>query len=59
MFEYTSCGLDGIFLKSGYSIIETAYGEGVAIDDLEGLHTAIATDIIKQRTPMTGISFGF
>lgn len=59
MFEYTTCGLDGIFLKNGYSLVETAYGEGVSIDDLEGLHMAIATDIIKQRTPMTGHQFRF
>jgi DNA-binding transcriptional regulator YiaG len=59
MYEYTGSGLDGIYLKNGYAIIETPYGEGVAIDDLEGLHLAIAMDIIKQKTPMTGHQFLF
>ena len=59
MFAYTGSGLDGIFLKNGYTFVETPYGKGVSIDDIEGLHLAIATDIIKQKTPMTGHQFRF
>lgn len=59
MYEYKASGLDGIFLKNGYSLVETAYGGGVAIDDLDGLHMAIAADIIRQQTPMTGHQFRF
>lgn len=59
MFEYTGCGLDGIYLKNGYTLNESAYGKGVAIDNLEGLHRAIAADIVSQRTPMTGDQFRF
>ena len=59
MFEYTGSGLNSIFLKNGYTLVETPYGMGVTIDDIEGLHLAIATDIIKQRSPMTGHQFRF
>lgn len=59
MFNYTGSGLDGIFLKNGYKIVESSYGQGVIIEDLEGLHRAIAIDILRQKTPMTGHQFRF
>jgi DNA-binding transcriptional regulator YiaG len=59
MFEYTGSGLAGIYLKNGYTIVETAYGKGVTIQDVEGLHRAIAADIVQQRRPMTGHQFRF
>jgi DNA-binding transcriptional regulator YiaG len=59
MYEYTGCGLDGIFLKNGYSIVETSYGKGVTIDNLEDLHRAIAGDILAQKTPMSGHQFRY
>ncbi|MGF6691221.1 putative transcriptional regulator [Metapseudomonas resinovorans] len=59
MFEYTGCGLEGIFLKNGYAIEETPYGQAVSIADLDGLHRAIARDIIRQQSPMTGHQFRF
>lgn len=59
MFEYTGSGLDGIFLKNGYTIVDSPFGDGVAIEDLEGLHRAIAAEILRQKTPMTGHQFRF
>lgn len=59
MYEYTGCGLDGIFLKNGFTEVETSYGKGVTIEDLEGLHRAIAADILRQKTPMSGHQFRF
>ncbi|GAB7532790.1 hypothetical protein PS3A_52060 [Pseudomonas sp. 3A(2025)] len=59
MFEYTGSGLDGIFLKNGYTLVESDFGPGVAIQDVEGLHRAIAADIVRQKTPMTGHQFRF
>jgi len=59
MFEYTASGLNGIFLRNGYERVETPYGEGFVIEDLEGLHLAIATDILRQSSPMTGHQFRF
>ncbi|OLS58938.1 helix-turn-helix domain-containing protein [Pseudomonas putida] len=59
MYEYTGCGLNGIFLKNGYKAVETPYGDGVAIEDLDGLHRAIAGDILSQTTPMSGHQLRF
>lgn len=59
MYEYTGCNLKGIYLKNGYRIVETDYGKGVSIDNIEVLHRAIAEDIIKQGSPMTGHQFRF
>ena len=59
MFEYAGSGLDGIFLKNGYSLVDTPFGPGVTIENMEDLHRAIAADIIRQKTPMTGHQFRF
>jgi putative transcriptional regulator len=59
MYEYTGSGLEGIYLKNGYTIVESSYGKGVKIQDVEGLHRAIAVDIVKQKKPMTGHQFRF
>jgi putative transcriptional regulator len=59
MYEYTGCGLEGIYLKNGYRTVESSYGSSVAIEDLEGLHRAIASDILGQKTPMSGHQFRF
>ncbi|WP_175649497.1 helix-turn-helix domain-containing protein [Pseudomonas sp. Marseille-P9899] len=59
MYEYTGCGLDGIYLKNGYKSVSNAYGDGVVIENLEGLHRAIAGDILCQKTPMSGHQLRF
>lgn len=59
MYEYKAAGLPGIFLKNGYKIEETPYGQGVSFEDIDGLHRAIAADIVRQKTPMTGSQFRF
>lgn len=59
MYQYTGCGLEGIFLKNGFTVKETPYGRAVAIDDVEGLHRAIALDIVRKKSPMSGHQFRF
>lgn len=59
MYRYTTCGLENIVLKNGYTIKETPYGTGVSIDDIDGLHRAIAADIIRKPSRMTGEEFRF
>lgn len=59
MYKYTGSGLDGIYLKNGYTIVETSYGQGVKIENVDGLHRAIAAEILRQKTPMTGHQFRF
>lgn len=59
MFEYTTCGLDGVCLVNGYR--EYRYGDdvAVAIEDVDGLHRLIASEIISKRAPLTGPEFRF
>lgn len=59
MYHYTSCGLDSVFLKDGFAIKQTPYGPAVAIEDVEGLHLAIARDLLRQKPPLTGAQFRF
>ena len=59
MYHYKSCGLDNVFLKNGFAIKQTPYGPAVAIEDIEGLHLAIASDLLRQKTPLTGAQFRF
>lgn len=59
MFHYTSCGLRNIWLVNGYDERETAYGNAVAIRDLEGLHHAIARRLIADKPRLSGAEFRF
>lgn len=59
MYHYKTCGLENIYLKNGYTIRETPYGPGVSIEDIEGLHLAIASDLLRQKAPLTGAQFRF
>ena len=59
MYHYKSCGLDNVWLKNGYTERNTKYGEGVSIDDVEGLHRALALEIAKLPHPISPEQFRF
>jgi putative transcriptional regulator len=59
MYHYTDSGLDNIYLVNGFNKSETAYGEAVAIDDIDGLHNAIGRWLINDATPITGAKLRF
>ncbi|HKJ10468.1 MAG TPA: helix-turn-helix domain-containing protein [Gammaproteobacteria bacterium] len=59
MYHYTGCGLRNVYLKNGYKVRETAYGKTVAVEDLDGLHQAIACDLINYKPKLTGTEFRF
>lgn len=54
MLHYTACGLDNVFLRNGFKIHNTKYGEGVAIEDARGLHRVIANSIVTGAHPIRG-----
>ena len=58
MYHYTESGLSNVWLKNGYVIKKTPYGEGVSIQDVEGLHKLIGT-LISQRPKLTGKELRF
>lgn len=48
-YYYKACGLD-IYLLNGFTLEETPYGTGVTIQHLDGLHQAIAQDLIEKKS---------
>ncbi len=58
MYHYTESGLKNIWLVNGYVIHRTDYGEGVSIENVTGLHKAIADTLINKPN-LTGPEFRF
>lgn len=58
-YHYTQCGLDNVYLKNGFEKKSTSYGEGVAIDDADGLHKAITKAVIDKTAHLTGSELRF
>lgn len=48
-YHYTMCGLDDVYLVSGYKRAESEYGNGVVIHNLDGLHEAIGTHLVMTK----------
>jgi len=59
MYHYTESGLRNVWLVNGYTVRKTPYGKGIAIESLEGLHRAIARQIVRLPRPLTGAEFRF
>ena len=58
-YHYVECGLPNVWLLSGYEIVESPYGEGVSIQDLDGLHRCIARSLCDKPKRLTGAEFRF
>lgn len=58
-YQYTECGLDNIYLKNGYSIEGTEWGEAVIVESVEDLHRAIGKDIVDSSDSLTGQELRF
>lgn len=52
LFRYTACGLDNVWLASGFRRLDTEYGPGFAIDDADNLHRAIARAMVDSPHPL-------
>jgi len=59
MYHYKTCGLDDIYLENGYKEIETAEGKAVSIHDMDGLHRAIAKEIVGKPRRLSGKEIRF
>jgi len=46
LFSYTTCGLEGIYLRNGFNEIETPDGIATSIHNIEDLHRVIGLSII-------------
>jgi putative transcriptional regulator len=58
-YAYTGCGLDGIYLISGYEVKETPHGRTVTIRNLDGLHRAIGRYLVEYKKLLTGKEIRF
>ena len=54
MYHYTESGLPNVFLRGGYDVHDTEFGEATSIHNLEGLHKAIGLDIVQKAPVLTG-----
>jgi DNA-binding transcriptional regulator YiaG len=58
-YHYTESGLDNIYLENGYQLHKTPYGEGVSIEDTDGLHRAIGEWLIQYPKHLNGAELRF
>lgn len=59
LYRYRGCALPNVYLQNGYEIIQSPYGEGVTVHDIDGLHAAIAAAVVTNSAPLTGPEFRF
>jgi DNA-binding transcriptional regulator YiaG len=52
-YHYTMCGLDDVYLTSGYDRKETLYGNGVVIHDQDDLHRAIGLHLANEKKALS------
>lgn len=58
-YHYRACGLDDVYLKSGFTTKDTAFGPTVFIEDVPGLHKVIGHSIITDSKPISPREFRF
>jgi putative transcriptional regulator len=57
--HYKDCGLDDIYLVSGYEVEKTPYGDGISIKNLDQLHKAIGSFLARQKKALSGKELRF
>jgi putative transcriptional regulator len=58
-YHYKECGLDDVYLLSGFEYVETPRGKGVTIKDIEGLHRVIGSILVREKKHLNGREFRF
>jgi DNA-binding transcriptional regulator YiaG len=58
-YHYTECGLDNVYLVNGYVPVSTPRGDGVKIQNVEGLHRAIGLMLVEEKQSLNGNEFRF
>jgi len=53
-YHYTECGLDDVYLLSGYETESTEYGDTVSVKEADALHVAIGVFLATQTKVLTG-----
>lgn len=59
-YQYTECGLENIYLKNGYKIIDDPdYGEITTVINTKGLHKAIGKELALGSSNLSGAEIRF
>lgn len=58
-YHYTECGLDDVYLVSGYDREETPYGNAVSVKNADGLHVAIGVYLATEEKALSGKELRF
>lgn len=58
-YHYTGCGLPNVWLVNGFTERDTSYGKTFAIQDVEGLHFAIADELVARKPHFSGAELKF
>lgn len=58
-YHYKACGLDDVYLLNGFTIEETGYGPGVAVQNEKALHQAIGLRLVSDRKALSAREFRF
>lgn len=60
LYRYKGCGLDNVYLQNGYAVNTLRSGEEViSIEDIEGLHCAIASAIVDSASALDARTFKY
>lgn len=59
MYHYTESGLRNVWLRNGFTVHDTPYGKGVAIEDVAGLHKALALALVLKPGKLSGTEIRF
>lgn len=59
LYHYESCGLPDIWLRNGFVIKNTQYGEAVSIHNLDGLHHTIGLDLVNNQPGLSSDEIRF
>lgn len=57
--RYLDCGLDDVYLLSGYDRVSTPYGDGITVKNADELHRAIGLYLVTERKILTGKEIRF
>lgn len=58
-YHYKGCGLDDVYLVSGYEIKNGSHGDSVSVKNLDDLHNAIGRHLVERKKLLTGKEIRF
>lgn len=59
LFHYQDCGLPNIWLRNGFDIMNTPFGEAVSIHNVTDLHAAIGLYLTENKVLLNGADIRF